>query len=499
MISLLAALAFLCLNIVFVMVEYALVRIPASRVELLVRQGERRALLIQNMLRNLDNYLSAVQLGITIASLGLGWLGQPGLARFLHAVLGSLIPGAALETLAHGMSLAVAFAALTFFQIVLGELIPRTIAIQKVDAVALFFAWPFEVFYRVFRMPINLMARTSKGILRLLGFRPAAEHEQAFSEEEIRILLGTSQEKGILPLDRLLVMENLFDFSSLRGKDAMVPRERIVYLSRAKSWEENMQTIRSKRFSRYPLCETDLTQVLGIVHLKDVVLAGGPSSPDLVKIKRETSVFIETEPLPSLFKMMMGKGKHMVLLRDSAGKITGLITLEDILEELVGEIHDEFDLPGAWSLNTLLTAEHLELDLKTDSAKEVIRSLLRRLGGVIDLDATHAAVWERETGFPTGIGKGIAVPHARLPGLDRSYVLIGRGARPLGFVNPDGVPVRLVFLLLTPAAAPMEQIRLLSRIALLGSSESLRRRLMKAKTPEQFLEILRTSETLLAG
>ncbi len=210
----------------------------------------------------------------------------------------------------------------------------------------------------------------------------------------------------------------------------------------------------------------------------------------------------ESDPLPTVFKTMLAKGLHMVCVKDGAGRVTGLLTLEDIVEELLGEIHDEFDIPQAWSLHQLLTPAHLDLDLKADGPQQAIRALLEKLRDVhpgLNVEAVFKAVWEREAGLSTGIGKGVAVPHARLAELDRPCVLIGRSAKPIAFPHPDKTPVRLVFLLLTPASSPRDQIRLLSRVAVLNSHESLRRRLLRVKTPEQFLETLRTSESLLTG
>jgi CBS domain containing-hemolysin-like protein len=502
MTPLLLAVCFLLLNISFVLVEYALVRLSPSRVELLVRQGHRRGVLLQNMLRRLDSYLSAVQLGITIASLGLGWVGEPAVAERLRPLLEGLLPASLLGTASHAVSIGLAFVLLTFVQIVVGELVPRTIVIQHVEPIALWVAYPFEVFYRIFRLPIVLMAKTSTALVRLMGFRPAGEHEQVFSEEEIRVLLGASQEKGLVPLDRLLIIENLFDFSSLKARDAMVPSVRAETLDLAKPWEENRRTVLKNRFSRYPVRESD-GPIKGYVHLKDFALADPKAGPvDLRKIVREFTWVTEAEPLPALMKTMQAKGVVIAGVRDAAGRFAGLITLEDIIEELLGEIHDEFDIPQAFSLHRQLTNAHVDMDVKGETPQQAIRHLLERLKAVrpdLNVDAVFKTVWEREEALSTGIGKGVAVPHARLEGLDRPCVLVGRSAKPIAFPHPDKVPVRLVFLLLTPTSEPREQVRLLARVAVLCSHDSLRRRLLRAKSADHFLDLLRTSEALLAG
>lgn len=497
------AFVFLLLNISFVLVEYALVRMPASRVEVLVRQGHRRGILLQNMLRHLDSYLSAVQLGITIASLGLGWVGEPAVASRLRPLLEGLLPATLLGTATHAISIGLAFVVLTFVQIVLGELVPRAIVIQNVEPIALWVAWPFEIFYRVFRLPIVLMAKTSTALVRLMGFRPSGEHEQIFSEEEIRILLGASQEKGVLPLDRLLIIENMFDFGSLKTRDAMVPAVRAEVLDLDKPWQINRQKVLKNRFSRYPVRESEALPIKGYVHLKDFALADPKAGPvELRNIVREFTWVTDAEPLPALFKTMLTKGIVIAGVKDAHGRFAGIITLEDIIEELLGEIHDEFDIPQAFSMHRLLTNAHVDLDLKGETPQQAIRHLLERLKAVrpdLNVEAVFKDVWEREAALSTGIGKGVAVPHARLDGLDRPCVLVGRGAKPIAFPHPDKVPVRLVFLLLTPTSEPRDQVRLLSRVAVLCSHDSLRRRLLRARSAEHFLDVLRTSESILTG
>jgi mannitol/fructose-specific phosphotransferase system IIA component (Ntr-type) len=199
---------------------------------------------------------------------------------------------------------------------------------------------------------------------------------------------------------------------------------------------------------------------------------------------------------------MTTQGKHLMLVKDGQGKISGLITLEDLLEELVGEIHDEFDIPQAWSLHSLITPSHVILDLKAETLQQAITQLTHRLKQLHpELDAAYVlkALGEREAYIPTPAAKGVAFPHARLYSIDRPIVAVGRCQKPIAMVTRDKIPVRLIFLILTSTAAPMQQLRILSRVATLASHETLRKQLLRAKTPAHFLEIVRTSESILVG
>ncbi|MDD5628931.1 MAG: CNNM domain-containing protein [Elusimicrobia bacterium] len=488
-------------NAFFVLMEFALVKVRSSRIELLARKGNQRAVQVQDILGKLDDYLAASQAGITVISLALGWIGEPALARWLEGLLagvGVVLPGQAL----HACAFALALALLSLAHIVLGELVPRAIGIQKADMVSLWGAIPLRLYARAIRPVVVLMSGLSIAILRLLGFKPAAESESVVSEEEMRVLLGETQEKGSFPLERLLLLENLFDLGSAKVSDAMVPAERIAFLSVDKSWAENLEVVRQRRFSRYPLCSGGLGGVLGMVHIKDLVLklCEGPA-PDLRQIRRELAEVGEGESLEKLVKTFPDKGVHMAAVRNAQGSVCGLITLEDIMEELVGEIHDEFDLPQAWRLADLVVGPAVAVGLQAADRRAAVALLVSRLKAAVpelDEDEVLKAVWDRETKLPSAVGRGAAVPHARLPGLARPFVAVGRFAKPVPGASPDNVPVRLVFLILTPVSTPIVQLKILSRIAALLTNENLRRKLLRAKTAETLLETLRTADTLLA-
>lgn len=502
---LLISFVLLAANAVFVLMEFALVRVRASRIEMLARKGSSRALKVQQILGSLDEYLAAIQVGITVISLALGWIGEPALADLIHAALRRLGLQVSQVTL-HAASFGAGLVLLSFLHIVFGELIPRTIGIQKADAVSLWGAYPLQLFRTVLSLPVGLMSWTSTTLLGLFGLKSAAHSETVLSEEEMRILLGETQEKGALPLERLLLLENLFDLGSAKVAEAMQAREKVVFLSLAKSWEENLAVIRARRFSRYPLCEKDtLDSVIGMVHLKDLVVradALGPDgTPDLKRLRRDLVEVADTDSLEKLLKSFPDKGVQMALVRDRLGHVSGILTLEDIEEELVGEIHDEFDLPQAWSLMNVVVPGAVVVGLQADDRRAAVTQLMDRLAAAepnLKRDEALHTVWEREMKFSSAVGRGVAVPHGRLLNLERPLVAVGRFARPVPFPAPDNIPVRLVFLILTPASTPVIQLKVLGRIASLVTNETLRRKLLRAKTSEAMLELLRTADTLLA-
>ncbi len=484
-------------NAAFVLMEYSLVRVRSSRIEVLARKGNPRALAVQEIQGRFDDYLAAIQLGLTLCALAIGWLGEPaaaGLIAGLIAGLGFSIPAHALFV----ASFATGLCALAFVQSLFGELLPRAVGIQKAEAFALLGARPLQLFALFFRTPVMFMSRCSQGILRLVGLKPASESESVVSEEEMRILIGETQERGSIPLERLLLLENLFDLGAAKVSEAMVPRDKIVFLSLDQPAEKSLELIRARRFSRYPLCETDLDSAVGLVHVKDLLLKGD----DLQRARRDIAEVLETDPLEKLLKTFPDKGIHMALVRNGLGKIVGLLTLEDIIEELIGEVHDEFDLPQAWSLSELVATQGVAVGLSAAGRREAIGEVLNRLCAadpkLKPADVLNV-VWDRELKFSSAVGHGVAVPHGRLQGLERPLVGVGRFAKPVPFPAPDATPVRLVFVILTPASAPVVQLKVLGRIASLITNETLRRKLLRAKTAESLLEILKTADTLLAA
>ena len=501
---LLTALLLIGINALFVLMEFALVRVRSSRIELLARKGSGRAVIVQQILGSLDQYLAAIQVGITVISLALGWVGEPALATALRRGLERMGFASVRPEWLHAFSFGAGLVILAFVHIVFGELIPRSIGIQKADTVSLWGAYPLQLFIKFISIPVRFMSFCSMSALRLFGMKPAAHAEAVVSEDEMRVLLGETQEHGTLPLERLLLLENLFDLGAAKVAEAMTPRDRVVFLSLSKPWEENLATIRARRFSRYPLCENDLDSVVGLLHVKDLLLRGDDAAapPDLKRLRRDVTEVAETDSLEKLLKYFPDKGIHMAIARDKLGRVSGLLTLEDIVEELIGEIHDEFDLPQAWSLMSVIAPSAVAVGLQAEDRREAISLLMGKLAAAEpSLTAPEAlkTVWERELKFSSAVGRGVAVPHGRLLSLARPLVAVGRFAKPVAFPSPDNVPVRLVFLILTPAATPVIQLKILGRIASLVTNENLRRKILRAKTADAMTELLRTGDTMLAS
>jgi len=343
----------------------------------------------------------------------------------------------------HAMVFAVSLAILSWLHIVLGELVPRTIGIQFAEAVALWGALPLIGFAAFLRWPVRLLSASSKMILRLAGIKPAAEADHSVTVDEMRVLLGETQERGAMPLERLLLLENLFDFGSAKVSEAMRPRERIAYLSLARSWDENLAVIRDKRYSRYLLCETDLDSAIGIVHIKDLILSEVGSNPDLKKLRRDMYEVPAFESLEKLLKTMPDKGVHLAIVRDDLNRILGLITLEDIMEELVGEVRDEFELVSNWVTGEFFSRAAVDANLPTIERKATIRHLMDKMKAVnpdLNAEAAFEAVWERERraraaraalGLKGALDRGRALRE----GSARAYP--GRHAATVGVPDPD--------------------------------------------------------------
>jgi mannitol/fructose-specific phosphotransferase system IIA component (Ntr-type) len=263
-----------------------------------------------------------------------------------------------------------------------------------------------------------------------------------------------------------------------------------------------MAVVRSRRFSRYPLCRDGLDSAFGLFHVKDLALSVGPrEARGLEAYKRELASLSASDPLQKALGTFASKGTHLALVKGPGGEPAGIVTLEDVLEELIGEVHDEFDRPQAWSLMDVLVPNAVEVGLEDAGLESLFKRLVKRLAAAQpSLNAAEAVrlLAEREVKFSSAVGHAVAIPHARLPDLDRALVAVGRAAKAFPFAPPDKVPVRLAFLILTPAGTPILQLRILARVASLVSNENLRRRLLRAKSAEHLAAVLKTADALVA-
>jgi CBS domain containing-hemolysin-like protein len=336
------ALLFVLANGFFVAAEFAIVKVRTTQLAELAQAGSSRAKLAKRLTRNLDAYLSATQLGITLASLALGWIGEPAFAQLILPLFEGKGPAA--EAYAHSVSAAVAFTIISVLHIVLGELAPKSIAIQKPVATSLWIAHLLHAFYVLMYPAIAILNGTARAALRLVGIRPAQDIEMAHSPEELRMILANSEKAGVLSEENREIIEGVFQFSRRTARQIMVPRTDVHVLSTQKSIQENLEIIRTTRHTRYPLCDGTLDQTVGLIHVKDLLLAQlrGPGRP-LHELKRDVLFVPENSTVDALLSQFIEQKTHMAVVLDEYGGASGIVSLENITEELFGQIQDEFD------------------------------------------------------------------------------------------------------------------------------------------------------------
>lgn len=496
LVELLIAAILIVLNGLFVLAEFALVKVRFTRLEELSSKGVSGAKLAKKQVQHIDAYLSSIQLGITMASLGLGWVGEPALAALLEPLFtwsGLPIPPAALHTIAFGL----AFAAITGLHVVLGEQAPKYLAILMPEKISLLCAIPLEVFYKLTYYPMLAINKSANFFLGLFRLKPG-ESEALHSDEELRMILGQSQEHGKISLGRLMMFEHLFDFGKTLVKEVMTPRGAINFINLAAPPEEALKLIKEKRYSRFPLVAKS-GEAVGYVHLKDLYpCLGAPGGvPDFAALKRPIATISEDISVERALREFQEKRIQLALARNAKGETTGLLTMEDIVEELTGEIRDEFEQPPKLLLSGILQQPACRMDLQEAGRFEAIEEVLNALHSAspsFDRDEALKAIIKRETNFSTALGHQTAFPHARLASLSKPLLAVGKSREGIYFPAPDNQPVRLLFLILTPFNEPLLQLNILSQLSGLISNLTLRKRLLTAKTPENLLDIINTFE-----
>lgn len=499
-INLVAAGLLVLLNAFFVLAEFAIVKVRVTRMHELAEKGNRNAALVASIIKRLDAYLSTCQLGITIASLGLGFLGEPAVARILTPLLEKL--GGWSTAVSHSIAVGIAFCFITFIHVVIGELAPKSIAIRRTEGAALLAARPLRFFYRVTFPAMWTLNVTSNAILRLIGIPPVSEMELAHSEEELKMILGASHDQGELTLNRLLMMENVLDFGTLRVRDVMTPAAKVVTLSTRAPWPENLEKIKSSLHSRYPL-DTGGRSPSRMVHIKDIAVAmAAGGSPEVSKISRPVAVVGPDLSLEDLLQLFNRSHSHLALVEDGRGAFLGIVSIEDVVEELIGTVRDEFEQVKEVRLSELVPPEAVALNIDPVPKKEAVRTLVEKLGQTrpeIKVGPVVAAILKRESLASTGLGNGIAIPHGRVEGLSRPVAAIGRSPQGIDFQSLDGRPVQLLFLILTPVHDEGIHVHILGKISRLLASDYLRERLLHATTPEEAMEVLRVADQSLSA
>ena len=333
----------------FVAAEFALVAVRNSRIEALAAEGNKGAERLLGLLNNLNAYISATQLGITLASLGLGWVGEPAVAKLIDMPLFMLAESTgwaflASPTVLHGISFAIAFSLITFLHIVFGELAPKTAALELSERVALLVSLPLQIFYKIFYYPIRLLDWTGTRTVRLFGLHPSGEHASVYSEDEIRQLVKLSQQSGHLNQEEQRLIDQVFEFSETTVKEAMIPRTAIAAIAANSSLEEIARAFQQFGYSRLPVYMDSLDDIRGVVHSKDVMsYLLRPKSFRLEKVLQKPMYVVDTARLEDVLRQMQKAKAHFGFVVDEHGGVEGIITLEDLLEEIVGDISDEHD------------------------------------------------------------------------------------------------------------------------------------------------------------
>ena len=336
-ISLLLVVFFLLMNAFFVVAEFALVRVRKSQVEMAVDEGKKGAKNAKLIADNVNAYLSACQLGITLASLALGWLGEPAVSTLIHPLLDWFgLPDAAISAIA----VAIGFIIITALHIVVGELIPKSLAIFSTERYALFSATPLVWFYRITYPVMVLFNSITNGVVKLLGHDPANEHE-VYTDEEIKLLIDESTESGLIGEEQNEFVDNIFDLGDKDAHAIMTPRTELVCLDLEDSLQENLETMRQYKYTRYPVCRGSKDHIVGFVHLKDLYGLNRNVPMDQWSL-REAPAVPETIPIAKLLSTMQDNRTEMTIVVDEHGGTAGIVTLSDIMEQIVGRIDDEY-------------------------------------------------------------------------------------------------------------------------------------------------------------
>lgn len=330
------------LNGFFVAAEFAIVKVRVSQLEMKVKEGNRFAILSKHIVSHLDGYLAATQLGITLASLGLGWIGEPVVSKIILKIMG-FFGLTANPVLAHNIALPVAFTFITVLHIVFGELAPKSLAIQRSQNTALFVAYPLQFFFIVFRPVVWTLNGIANIILKIIGIS-TVQGADVHSSEELQYLVQQGQKSGEIDAAEYKIIKNAFDFSEQTAKQVMVPRTQVFAIDLNDFNASTIEKVIEESYSRIPCYEDNLDNITGVVYLKDILLAMRKS--ETVKIRgiiRPMMIVPETKSIGQLLNEFQVKRQQMAVVVNEYGGTEGIITMEDILEELVGEIQDEFD------------------------------------------------------------------------------------------------------------------------------------------------------------
>ncbi|MFJ7638957.1 hemolysin family protein [Peribacillus sp. NPDC097264] len=335
----------IALTAFFVASEFAIVKVRSTKIDQLIEEGKPNALAAKKVTSNLDEYLSTCQLGITVTALGLGWLGEPTVESILGPLLTQLnIP----ESASHILSIAIAFSLITFIHVVVGELAPKTMAIQKAEQVTLFIAKPLIGFNKVMYPFIWVLNGSARVLTKMFGLKAVSEHDLAHTEEELRIIVSESYKSGEINQSEFKYVNKIFEFDDRIAKEIMVPRTEIATISKDDTIQQFFSIMAEENFTRYPVIDGDKDHIIGLVNIKELftemIDKKNQATSTINRYVRPIIRVIDSIPIHDLLLKMQKERVHMAILMDEYGGTSGLVTVEDILEEIVGDIRDEFDL-----------------------------------------------------------------------------------------------------------------------------------------------------------
>ena len=395
--GLLAVFVLVLMNGFFVAAEFSLVSVRHTRIAELVAQGQVSAIAVQDALKNPDRVIAATQLGITLASLGLGWIGEPAVAHLLLPLV-NLFPNALQSGVSHSISAGLAFALITFLHVVVGELAPKSIALQNPEKTSLVVARPTLWSELIFKPIIWLLNGTGNALLRLIGVKPASGHELVHSVEELKMLVTASTEGGVVEPQEREMLHAVFDFGELLVGQVMIPRTEIVAVEADIPLQQIITLITESTYTKFPVYDDDLDTILGIVHVKDILrLMQEPGWEESTarSLVREPIYVPETIPVSALLRHFQDRRQHIAIVLDEYGGTAGLVTLEDLLEEIFGEVSDPFDRvspefqtqpDGSIWIDGMTLIEdvnaHLGLDLEDPNYYTIAGYVLGKLGRI---------------------------------------------------------------------------------------------------------------------
>ena len=341
LINIIVVLLLVFMNAFFVATEFSMVKVRKSRIETLVAEGNNRAKYTLKVVRDLNSYLSACQLGITLASLGLGWVGEPAVARMLEPLFELMhLP----ESMVHSVSFVIGFSLITTFHIVLGELCPKSLAILFAEKIAMFTAMPLIFFYKLTYPIMWAFNHSTNLILKAFGVSQVDEAEEAHTDEEIKLLVEDSYKHGLIDKTEMALVDNIFDFTETTVKDIMIPRTDMACLFIDDTFEEIVSYTLNNPFTRYPICRENKDNIIGFVHIKDLYKQKVEGKDNIDEVIRDINFIPESMSISELLKLFKKQKAQIAIIIDEYGGTFGLVTVEDILEEIVGEMQDEFDI-----------------------------------------------------------------------------------------------------------------------------------------------------------